>query len=104
MVSDQILSINKIDLIGLKLSDALSIVRQTLSPDIVKQKGSVELKIGRSNPTKTNSQNASKSSKTDQKLPLVGDTLLPSKAPAPIPKKESTQLFSYFTLGNTALL
>ena len=73
------------------MSDALSIVRQTLSPDIVKQKGSVELKIGRSNPTKTNSQNASKSSKTDQKLPLVGDTLLPSKAPAPIPKKESTQ-------------
>ena len=74
----------------MKLSDALSIVRQTLSPDIVKQKGSVELKIGRSNPTQTNSQNASKSSKTDQKLPLVGD-LLPSKAPAPIPKKESTQ-------------
>ena len=73
----------------MKLSDALSIVRQTLSPDIVKQKGSVELKIGRSNPT--NSQNASKSSKTDQKLPLVGD-LLPSKAPAPIPtKKEPTQ-------------
>ena len=76
-------------MIGLKLSDALNIVRQTLSPDIVKQKGAVELKIGRSNP-KSNSQNASKSSKTDQKLPLVGD-LLPSKAPAPIPKKESTQ-------------
>ena len=76
-------------MIGLKLSDALNIVRQTLSPDIVKQKGAVELKIGRSNP-KSNSHNASKSSKTD--LPLVGDTLLPSKAPAPIPiKKEPTQ-------------
>ena len=46
-VNDQILAINNTDLVGLKTKDALDVVRRILSPDILKSKLSIMVKIGR---------------------------------------------------------